>query len=129
MADLLVGARLVRNRAGYKTDVTSKLIGPPSITRMDRLGSASASLAATTHPAVPPTSSQSLLSRSWFRIYDTSSDNHVKLLNIIWERLVYRHCDNATTLEGSVTRILRMETERGTWLRWDLVPVINNIRR
>lgn len=54
MVELLVGMRPVKNRAGYTMVGTSKLFGPCSMTRIESLGSASASRAAMTQAAVPP---------------------------------------------------------------------------
>jgi hypothetical protein len=50
---VLVGIRLTKKRAGTDTSGIS-LLAPASMTRIERPGSASASLAATTHPVVPP---------------------------------------------------------------------------
>ena len=51
---MLVGNRCCKKNTGLTTLGTLRLFSPPSMTKMDRLGSASASLPATIQPAVPP---------------------------------------------------------------------------
>lgn len=52
---MLSGERLWRNNAGISMLGIPTLLGPPSITSMERLGSAFDSLEAIMQPAVPPT--------------------------------------------------------------------------
>lgn len=51
---LLVGSRWVMKRAGWLMVGSFELSGPLSIINIERLGSASVSLEAMMHPAVPP---------------------------------------------------------------------------
>ncbi len=87
MVVLLVGMRALRNKAGCAMVGTSKLFGPPSITKMDSVESASASLPATTHPAVPPTNGLIIFGGNEIGRF-TSSDDHIHLLDRIWECFV-----------------------------------------
>lgn len=99
---VLVGARLAKNKAGYSIK-GSLLFGPPSMSNMDSSGSASASLAATTHAVVPPVECSVNCQNSGIPSYrsgmqmkrnPTSGDDNIDLLNGLRELVVKTHCDS-----------------------------------
>ena len=94
---LLVGIKLARKRAGTET-IGMSLLAPPSMTWIESAGSASASLAATTQPVVPPGVRGVSYYYYYFKVKvlmggaQTASNDYIYLVQVIRQCSVYRHC-------------------------------------
>ena len=69
------------------------LFVPPSITRMDKLGSASANLPATTHPAVPPAESYFMQIDPQGGLVITTCNDNIHFCDAIGQLGIESHCN------------------------------------
>ena len=91
------------------------LFGPPSITSIDSLGSASASLAATTHPAVPPGQDR----RSSVKVFRrspgievkhrTSRNDNINFVNFLRQIRIQLQTHGATNGAGVRLNVTQMQ--------------------
>jgi hypothetical protein len=97
----VVGIRFWRYKTGCTMLATSLLFAPPSMTRIERVGSSSATRPAIMQPAVPPVGDQNISGgrmKGRKRSGRTSCNDDVYLIDVIREFVVDTHSSGRYTV-------------------------------